>query len=230
MVANRRPRRIRGLGPGQGVGHVLPVEHPVRAIDDRAEPVQPGRMAEHVTDRDPRLAVLGELGPVGGDRLVVIDQPAIGEHVGGGGHHALGRAEAHRERVARPWCAPVVALAAPEIHDEFAVVDRPRATHRRRWWRSGARRSPRHGRSRHGRCPGSCPSSAPTRRATPARVTHVVHSFPSATTASRPSRTPPTSRSTSLTAAVSMCSPTCAVLRYDSNVALVAVPIDGPKP
>ena len=59
-------------------------------------------MAQHLPNGDVTLTVLGELRPVGGDPFVVVEVPAVGEHMGAGGGDTLGRAPAHGKRVAGP--------------------------------------------------------------------------------------------------------------------------------
>src|SRR5512143_2744117 len=82
-----------------------------------APPPRLHTIARTESDGDVRLAVLGELGPVGGDALVVVELAAVGEHMGTRGGDALGPAPAHREGVALPRVALAVATSAPQIDD-----------------------------------------------------------------------------------------------------------------
>ena len=98
-------------------------------VDDRAEAVEPGGVAQHLPNRDVRLAVLGELGPIRSHAFVVVQLAAVGEHMGAGRGDALGRAPAHREGVTLPRVPVGYANAAPKIHDQpAAMVDGDRGT------------------------------------------------------------------------------------------------------
>ncbi len=79
-------------------------------------------MAQHLPNGDVTLPVLGELWPVGGDPFVVVEVPAVGEHMGAGGGHALGRTPAHGKRVAAPGNPIPAANPTPQIDDQPAAV------------------------------------------------------------------------------------------------------------
>ena len=79
-------------------------------------------MAQHLPNGDVSLTVLGGLWPVGGDPFVVVEVPAVGEHVGAGGGDALGRAPAHGKRVACPGNPIQAANPTPQIDDLPAAV------------------------------------------------------------------------------------------------------------
>ena len=71
---------------------------------------------------DVTLTVLGELRPVRGDPFVVVELPAVGQHMGASGHDALGRAPAHGKRVACPGNPIQAANPTPQIDDKPAAV------------------------------------------------------------------------------------------------------------
>ena len=77
---------------------------------------------QHVAHGDPFLARLGELGPVLGHAAVVVDEPAVGEHVQHGGGDALRGGEARGHRVVQPWAAEGISIAAPQVDDTRAVL------------------------------------------------------------------------------------------------------------
>ena len=79
-------------------------------------------MAQHLPNSDVTLTVLGELRPIRGDPFVVVELPTVGEHMGAGGHDALGRAPAHGKRVACPGNPIQAANPTPQIDDKPAAV------------------------------------------------------------------------------------------------------------
>jgi hypothetical protein len=89
---------------------------------------RPGAVAQQVADGDALLAGLCELGPVLGDRVVVVEQAAVRQHVQRRRRDALGGRERHGERVLFPRVTGRVARAAPDVHDLLAaVIDAHRA-------------------------------------------------------------------------------------------------------
>ena len=79
---------------------------------------------EHHADGDAVLAVLRELGPVGGNPLVGIDQPPVDRHVEADAGHALGDAHHADGRVLVPLLAAVGPRpAAPQVDHRLAVDD-----------------------------------------------------------------------------------------------------------
>ena len=76
-----------------------------------------------MADENTLLAVLGELRPVGGDRCIQIDLPAVGQNMDAQRAQALGdRIEnAHGVFVPRTG-ARVVPMAPPQIDDFFTLV------------------------------------------------------------------------------------------------------------
>jgi hypothetical protein len=80
-------------------------------------------VAEEHPYRDLVLALLRELGPVGGDGFVHVDQTAVGESMRGGRGHPLGGRVRADDRVALPGARPGgVGPASPEV-DDLAPVD-----------------------------------------------------------------------------------------------------------
>ena len=79
-------------------------------------------MAQHLPNSDVTLTVLRELRPVRGDPFVVVELPAVGEHMGAGGDHTLGRTPAHGKRVAFPGIPIHGANSTPHVDDEPATV------------------------------------------------------------------------------------------------------------
>ena len=71
---------------------------------------------------DVLLAVGAELGPVGRDGVVVVEEPAIGEPVDDRRGDALGGREAEGERVPRPGAPAVpVGHAGPDVDEVLAT-------------------------------------------------------------------------------------------------------------
>ena len=89
------------------------------------EAEEPGLVGEQLADGGPLLAGLGELRPVGGDPLVVVEPAArVGEGHGHGGHALRGR-EDEDHRVLLPRRAGrAVPDAAPQVDDLLAVPGR----------------------------------------------------------------------------------------------------------
>jgi len=79
-------------------------------------------MRKNVANGDVALAAGLELGPVVGDRGVVVERAAIREDVHRGGEHALGRRERHRQGVGVPPAAASVGGAGPDVDDLAAAV------------------------------------------------------------------------------------------------------------
>ncbi len=79
-------------------------------------------MAEQLADRDVLFARGGELGPVGRDRLVVVDQAAVGEPVEDHRGEALGRGEAEGLRLGAPGAAVRAVLPTNAEIRENAVA------------------------------------------------------------------------------------------------------------
>ena len=114
----RRGRRYRALR--QLVLETDVVEQVFGLAGHGAHARQSGPMRQEVPDGHARLAPGGELGPIGGDWLVVVQLTAVGQSVDDRGGHALGGREADRERVGRPWPGAVaVGVAGPEVHDRL---------------------------------------------------------------------------------------------------------------
>ena len=83
---------------------------------------EPGLVAHHVADRDRLLAVRRELRPVRRDWRVVVEQPALGEHVRAQCRHALGARRDADDRVALPGPGPrAVAPPGPQVDGGTAV-------------------------------------------------------------------------------------------------------------
>src|SRR5690606_32353517 len=81
-------------------------------------------VVEHHAHGDRVLAVLRQLGPVGGDTLVRIDQAAVYRHVEADAGDALGDAHHAHGRVLVPLLRPVCARpAAPQVDHGCAVED-----------------------------------------------------------------------------------------------------------
>ncbi len=99
-------RRVAGPLGGQPGAHKIPVEHLVCVGDHAAQLMQPGGVAEELANGDALFAGGRELGPVGRDRLVVVDQPAVDEAVQRGGDDALRRRETHGHRVRSATARP----------------------------------------------------------------------------------------------------------------------------
>ena len=91
-------------------------------MDEGPDLRQAGPVGEHVAHGDALFAVLRELGPVLRDGIVVVEEPAVGEHVQRRRHHALRRRKGHRESVGAPGPPLLVAAARPEIHHLAAAV------------------------------------------------------------------------------------------------------------
>ena len=79
-------------------------------------------MTQHLPNGDVSLTVLGEFRPVRGDPFVVVEVPAVGEHMGAGGGDALGRTPAHGKRVARPGIPIHAPDPTPHVEDKPAMV------------------------------------------------------------------------------------------------------------
>ena len=91
--------------------------------DRLVERGEAGLVGEQLPDGDLLLAVLRELGPVGGHALLEVQVPAAVRHRERHGCHALGGREDRYQGVALPGQAPApVALAAPQVHDDLAVA------------------------------------------------------------------------------------------------------------
>ena len=88
-------------------------------------------MRQQVAHRQARLARLGELGPVAGDRRVQIEQPGVDQAEGADRADRLADRVEIDDRVALPAPRPRrIGVAAPEIDDGPAVdVDRERRAH-----------------------------------------------------------------------------------------------------
>jgi hypothetical protein len=122
------PRRPGGPLPGHDLGEALRIRD--RVPVDLLVEAEPARLVrEQLPDRDVLLAGPGELGPAGGDPLVLVE-PSAGVRDGEGhGRQALrGRVDDHHrvgpERHARRPVPP----AAPQVDDPLAVpVDAARA-------------------------------------------------------------------------------------------------------
>ena len=122
VVARAGPRLPEGLEGGNGVAHVVPVGHELGG-DAVGHLGDAGAVGERVADGGVLLAALGELGPPGGDGLVVGDDAAVHQHVDRGCGHALGARERREEGAAIDGAAGFdVGQAGPGIDDELAVV------------------------------------------------------------------------------------------------------------
>ncbi len=89
-------------------------------VDDR----QARLVGEQLSHGDMFLALLGELRPVGGDRLVEVEEVArVGGRHGGRGH-ALGRGEDRHDRVGPPrQAALAIPQSTPQVHDLLAISE-----------------------------------------------------------------------------------------------------------
>ena len=121
VVALCGPRRPPRFGRGQFGTDAIPVEHvrrlhpPLRADDART-------VRHHHRDGDRFLARLGELRPVGGDRLVQVELATIGQQMHARARQPLGPGEHTRQSVLLPRSLTVsVVPAAPQVDHEFAV-------------------------------------------------------------------------------------------------------------
>jgi hypothetical protein len=79
-------------------------------------------VAQYLPNSDVTLTVLRELRPIRGDRFVVVELPAVGEHVGAGGDHTSGRTPAHGKCVAFLGIPIQGANSTPHVDDEPAMV------------------------------------------------------------------------------------------------------------
>ena len=112
-----QPRRRRGRHPllHPDVVHQVGLAQAVEVGQARAVP-------HHLADGDLGLAVGAELGPVLGDRRVVVDQSAVGEAVDDRRCHALGGGEHHRPGVGLPrHPAAAVRPPGPDVHHGLTV-------------------------------------------------------------------------------------------------------------
>ena len=123
VVSTLRARLVGGRFGGEGLDHVVPVEHVVRAVDHAAQTVEPGGVAQHMADGDVLLAVLGELGPVRRHAFVVVDETRFGLEVEGDRRHTLRRAEAHRQRVGFPRITVRRSHTAPQVDDPLTAME-----------------------------------------------------------------------------------------------------------
>ena len=89
---------------------------------------QSGPVPHHLANGELRFPVGPELGPVLGDRSLVVDQSPVDEPVDDGRRHTLGRREDHRRGVCRPrHLAGPVRPAGPYVDDGLTVeIDRQR--------------------------------------------------------------------------------------------------------
>ena len=94
----------------------------VGLVDEIPYPMHPRLMGQQVAQRDGALAVRGELGPPGRDRLVVGQQTPVDQAVHDGGDHPLGGREGHRHGVALPRTA-AAGGARPDVDDGLAVME-----------------------------------------------------------------------------------------------------------
>ena len=150
MIAWYADRSV-GAGPPrrEALLHLEVVEQVLGLLGDRAHAPQAGAVRQEVADGHPLLPAGGELGPVGGDRLVVRELAPLGEPVHDRRGDALRGGEAERERVARPR-PRVRAVGPPRAHVEHRLA--PHAHHERRAaapaggeLREGLRRGPEPG-------------------------------------------------------------------------------------
>lgn len=79
-------------------------------------------MAQHLPNGDVALTVLRELWPVRGNPFVVVELPAVGQHMRAGGGDAFGGAPAHGKGVALPGVPARGANSTPHIDDKPAAV------------------------------------------------------------------------------------------------------------
>ena len=129
MIGAPRSRRQRRLAASEHVRHVLPVEHAARVIDARPDVVEPGAVRQELTDGGAPLPALRELRPVPRDRVVVVELPAVDEHVDERRHDALRGGEGRRDRLALPGSSVAVTGPRPQIDDALAaMVDADRRT------------------------------------------------------------------------------------------------------
>ncbi|UVF78677.1 hypothetical protein NWF22_02030 [Gordonia mangrovi] len=91
-------------------------------IDDAAEAMQAGGVAQDLPDGDVGLAVLRELRPVRGDPLVIVEFTAVGEHMRARRGDTLGGGEAHGQRVTLPAVALRRPGPTPQVDDQSATV------------------------------------------------------------------------------------------------------------
>ena len=133
VAALAAARRARGRARGERGGHVLPVQHPLRVIDEPADGVEPRLVAEHLADGDRLFSPLRELRPVLGDRVVVVEHAAVHERVEESGHHPLGGRERERHRALLPQLPLGVPRTGPDVdHLLAAVIDAHRRARARR--------------------------------------------------------------------------------------------------
>ena len=118
----RAPGAWIGLCTLDRLDHVVPVAHAVGVIDHLPDVVEPRLVRENVANRDVLFARLGELRPVVGDSIVVVEQAAVDQDVEQGSRHPLGGREARRHRIATPGVPLAVLRSAPDVDDAFAVV------------------------------------------------------------------------------------------------------------
>ncbi len=92
---------------------------------------QRGLMGQEIAHREPRLATLGELGPVASDRRVEIEQARLDEAERADGADRLPDRVEVDDRVAFPGSRPRrIGVAAPQVDDRTAVdVDGQRRAH-----------------------------------------------------------------------------------------------------
>ncbi len=111
----------RGLRGRERARHVVPVEDPLGVVDEAPDRVEPGLVAQDLPHRHRRFARLRELGPVLGDGVVVVHEPAVDEGMNHRGHHPLGRGERQRDCVRLPVDARAL-RPRPDVDDALAAV------------------------------------------------------------------------------------------------------------
>ena len=121
VVAVSRPRRPRRLLPREHTRDVVEVAQ-VLDVQRLVEPNQPRLVAEELAHGDRALAVLGELGPVLGDRRVVVEPAARVRDRERHRREALGGRDDDDHRVLVPRRVAVgCAAATPQVDDLLAA-------------------------------------------------------------------------------------------------------------
>ena len=94
-------------------------------------------MPHHLANGELRFPVGRELGPILGDRSLVVDQSPIDESVDDGSRHTFGRREDHGRTVCRPrHLAGPVRPAGPYVDDGLTVeIDRQRSAAEPATWK-----------------------------------------------------------------------------------------------